>query len=236
MANKEISDLTALAALPAAGDQLVVYDLDTGIAKSVTMTYLGLRGANSGITSLTGLTTPLSIAQGGTAAITAALARTSLGLAIGTDVQAYDAELAALASLTSAANKLPYFTGSGTAGLLGFENLGSKNLLINGCMTHAQRGASGSASFDDTTSSANTDDNYLLDRWILLSDGDNIVDVSQVAAGGVSGKDMYMRLDVETAEKKFGIFQVIENKNCKSILGDVCSSQSGPHGDRPDLA
>jgi len=55
----------------------------------------------------------LSVTRGGTGASSASAARTALGVAIGSDVQAYDADLAALAGVASAG--ILARTGSGTA-------------------------------------------------------------------------------------------------------------------------
>ncbi len=94
----------------------------------------------------------------------------------------------------------------------------NKNMLINGEFNIAQRGTS----FDASTTPNNNDDTYLLDRWILLSDGNDVVDVSQVT-DAPKGSGHAQKAVVQTASKKFGFVQIIENANCQQIVDAAAS-------------
>lgn len=90
-----------------------------------------------------------------------------------------------------------------------------KNRLINGDFGVAQRGTSFTS-----TGSANNDDTYVLDRWYILSDGNDVVDVTQTTTVPTNVAKNSIGLDVETVNKKFGIAQIIENVNCIGAIGN----------------
>lgn len=115
------------------------------------------------------------------------------------------------ATVNSLDANLSSVTGSISTINTALGNIQARNLLINGDFRISQRGTS-------FVAGANNDDTYNLDRWTLLSDGNDIVDITQSTLHP-SGLGNSIALDVETASKKFGIVQFIETQNIYGIRG-----------------
>lgn len=106
-------------------------------------------------------------------------ARENLGLEIGVNVQAFAANLAALAGLAGAAKKIPYFTGAGQMGIA--DLFSNKNVIINGDFNIWQRGTS----FVGLTGITYTTDRFYYNRIGAMShDVSRSTDTPTIAQAG----------------------------------------------------
>jgi len=122
-----------------------------------------------------------------------------------------------LGELTVGANNTILTADSSTATGLKWATAASAvnpNHIINGSFAIAQRGTSFTS-----TGGANNDDAYTVDRWYILSDGNDIIDVTQETTNVPTNGQFAIALDVETINKKFGIATILENRECLKLIG-----------------
>lgn len=112
-------------------------------------------------------------------------------------------------------------TGTGAGGFT-FADLGRRNYLINGGFRVNQRGGTYTAA----SFVANNDDNYLVDRWVLLSNGNDVVDVSvttETEPPAPTGAYGFLHSLVATANLKWGFLQILEARDAIPLVGQTVS-------------
>lgn len=94
----------------------------------------------------------------------------------------------------------------------------ARQAIRNGNGDVWQRGTS----FTSATTPANNDDTYLVDGWNLISDGNDVVDVSRETVTDLAGSTYAIKLDIETS-KRCGIVQFLESVDAVKFKGKKVS-------------
>lgn len=183
MANKKISAFTDGGAL-ASGD--IIPAVRAGANISITGWGTMAQQSASSVTitggTITGIT-DLAIADGGTGASTAAAARANLGLILGTDVQPFDSDLAALAAIATPGVLVN--TGVGTAASRTLTGTSNQVVISNG------NGISGNPTFSlpqsIATSSSPTFTNMTLTGALNQAKGSDIASAGTIDLGAATG-------------------------------------------------
>ena len=162
-------------------------------------------GANSDITSLTGLTTPLAVAVGGTGATTAAGAKTALGIV---DFSVED--MTAMPNQLADADQVPVYDASADAQYkVGLLDILARNLLINGAMDIWQHG---------TSSTSRADDVYVNDGWYALTQSNPIT--AERSNNPFNGARQALRLTQANASaQRMGLAQIVEGRDSVPVRG-----------------
>jgi len=104
---------------------------------------------------------------------------------------------------------------SGVASL-NTTSTGTRNYILNSSFDVAQRGQTINATTPFTN--ANHSESYCLDQWIIVSDGNDVIDVAQVTTAP-TGSTHSAQLSIETANKKAGLLQWLEASQCQNLIG-----------------
>ncbi|BAQ89104.1 sugar binding protein [uncultured Mediterranean phage uvMED] len=91
-----------------------------------------------------------------------------------------------------------------------------KNYILNPEFDVAQRGKTINAT--TPISGANNSESYCLDQWIIVSDGNDIIDVAQ-STTAPTGSTHSAQLSIETQNKKAGLLQWTEASQGQNLIG-----------------